>query len=109
MKKLFSRADRWEHYQEYVRLPFGREEEFRGVKRSRFLIKKQYTQIYAHLGWFSWKVRQEGESFSIFLFHEFTDGRVGGVAAHNVPHKQLDAMVEKCYARRPTPGWTLLA
>lgn len=109
MKKLFSRADRWEHYQEYVRLPFGREEEFRGVKRSRFLIKKQYTQIYAHLGWFSWKVGREGESFSIFLFHEFTDGRVGGVAAHNVPHKQLDRMVEKCYARRPTHGWTLLA
>lgn len=110
MKKFFTTSSRWEHYQSYTRLPFGREGEFREVKCSCVIVKRKLVRRYVHFGIFSWPIgKEETVLYSVFVHHEFHDGQSGGVAKHDVPRAALEQAIEQCFSKTPRRVWLVLS
>lgn len=107
MKMKHSQRTTFEHYLTYDKTPFGRKEEFKDVTSSKVMIKQQKTQHYGHIGIFSRKLKTK-VSYIIFVEHKFNCGAVGGVVKHGVLDEDIKNAVERCFAKPPAIGWSVL-
>ena len=107
MKFQHSQRNRFNHYLNYLKTPFGRNEEFKDIKESRVTVKQQITTHYTHFAGFSRKSKVV-TSYIVTIQHKFKNGDLGGYVKHGVTDSALKNTVEYCFAKPPRVGWSLV-